>query len=104
LQDENEVSPESTVSKGPKPKRLSDDWLAIGFALSVLVVSFAGVCFSSAIETPIDGEPIDSAINPLANWIGKPLMLYVCGQSLNLILTLIIADLMFGVLFRDFIQ
>ncbi|MGB7348045.1 MAG: putative sulfate exporter family transporter [Pirellulaceae bacterium] len=35
---------------------------------------------------------------------GKPLILYLCGQTLNLILTLIMAYLMFGVLFRDFIQ
>ncbi|MFU7559155.1 YeiH family protein [Stieleria sp. JC731] len=30
---------------------------------------------------------------------GKPMVLYVCGQSLNLILTLLMAYLMFGVLF-----
>ena len=35
---------------------------------------------------------------------GKPLVLYLCGQTLNLILTLAMAYLMFGVLFRDFIQ
>ena len=35
---------------------------------------------------------------------GKPLVLYVCGQTLNLILTLAMAYLMFGVLFRDSIQ
>jgi len=35
---------------------------------------------------------------------GKPMLLYVCGQSLNIVLTLIMAYLMFGVLFRDFIQ
>ncbi len=34
---------------------------------------------------------------------GKPLVLYLCGQTLNLILTLAMAYLMFGVLFRDFI-
>jgi uncharacterized integral membrane protein (TIGR00698 family) len=32
---------------------------------------------------------------------GKPLILYVCGQALNLTLTLLMAYLMFGVLFRD---
>jgi len=32
---------------------------------------------------------------------GKPLMLYVCGQSLNLILTLLMAWLMFQVVFPD---
>ena len=30
---------------------------------------------------------------------GKPLMLYLAGQTLNLILTLLMAYLMFGVLF-----
>ncbi|MDA8743909.1 YeiH family protein [Rubripirellula amarantea] len=34
---------------------------------------------------------------------GKPLLLYLAGQSLNLILTLLMAYLMFGILFRDFI-
>jgi len=32
---------------------------------------------------------------------GKPLLLYVCGQSLNLVLTLFMAWLMFEVVFRD---
>ncbi|PAY17413.1 putative sulfate exporter family transporter [Rhodopirellula sp. SM50] len=32
---------------------------------------------------------------------GKPMILYVCGQSLNLLLTLIMAYLMFGVLFAE---
>jgi uncharacterized integral membrane protein (TIGR00698 family) len=31
---------------------------------------------------------------------GKPMLLYVCGQSLNLLLTLIMAYLMFGIVFR----
>lgn len=35
---------------------------------------------------------------------GKPLLLYVCGQSLNLVLTLLMAYLMFGVLFADYIK
>ncbi|MAP08664.1 MAG: putative sulfate exporter family transporter [Rhodopirellula sp.] len=32
---------------------------------------------------------------------GKPLVLYVCGQSLNLVLTLVVAYLMFKVVFAD---
>lgn len=32
---------------------------------------------------------------------GKPLVLYVCGQTLNLVLTLLMAWLMFGVIFKD---
>jgi len=35
---------------------------------------------------------------------GKPLLLYVCGQTLNLILTLAMAYLMFGVVFADYIK
>lgn len=32
---------------------------------------------------------------------GKPLMLYVCGQALNILLTFIMAYLMFGILFKE---
>tara|TARA_R110002049_G_scaffold27321_1_gene93934 strand:+ start:27340 stop:28689 length:1350 start_codon:yes stop_codon:yes gene_type:complete len=35
---------------------------------------------------------------------GKPLILYVCGQTLNLVLTLLMAYLMFGVIFADTVQ
>ncbi|MBI1314345.1 putative sulfate exporter family transporter [bacterium] len=35
---------------------------------------------------------------------GKPLILYVCGQSLNLILTLAMSWLMFEVIFKDTVQ
>jgi uncharacterized membrane protein YadS len=35
---------------------------------------------------------------------GKPLILYVSGQTLNLVLTLTMAYLMFGVLFKDYFQ
>jgi len=35
---------------------------------------------------------------------GKPLILYVCGQSLNLILTLLMAWLMFSVFYKDVID
>ena len=35
---------------------------------------------------------------------GKPLLLYLCGQTLNLILTLLMAYLMFGVIFADTVQ
>lgn len=35
---------------------------------------------------------------------GKPLILYVCGQSLNLALTLFMAWLMFSVIFKDMVQ
>ncbi|MEM7454315.1 MAG: putative sulfate exporter family transporter [Planctomycetota bacterium] len=35
---------------------------------------------------------------------GKPVILYLCGQTLNLILTLAMAYLMFGILFKDSLQ
>ena len=35
---------------------------------------------------------------------GKPVVLYLCGQSLNLMLTLAMAYLMFEVIFADYIQ
>lgn len=35
---------------------------------------------------------------------GKPLVLYLCGQTLNLVLTLFMAWLMFHVVFKDYVQ
>ena len=35
---------------------------------------------------------------------GKPLVLYLCGQTFNIILTLAMVYLMFGVLFKDFLD
>ena len=35
---------------------------------------------------------------------GKPLVLYLCGQTLNIILTLAMAYLMFGVVFKDVVE
>jgi uncharacterized membrane protein YadS len=35
---------------------------------------------------------------------GKPVVLYLCGQLLNLILTLAMAYVMFGVIFKDYIK
>lgn len=35
---------------------------------------------------------------------GRPLILYVCGQCLNLLLTLLMAWLMFGVIFKDMVK
>lgn len=35
---------------------------------------------------------------------GKPAVLYVCGQTLNVLLTLLMAYLMFGVLFKNSVQ
>ena len=49
---------------------------------------------------------LDSRIRELKKQLhgGKPLVLYVCGQSLNLLLTLLMAYLMFEIVFADFIQ
>ncbi len=46
---------------------------------------------------------LDTNVRQLTPYLkgGKPLLLYVCGQSLNLVLTLLMAWLMFGVLFKD---
>ena len=35
---------------------------------------------------------------------GKPLVLYLCGQTLNIILTLIMAYIMFGIVFKDVVK
>ena len=35
---------------------------------------------------------------------GRPLILYVCGQTLNIVLTLLMAYLMFGIVFADYIR
>ena len=49
---------------------------------------------------------LESNFRELAKFLkgGKPLILYVCGQSLNLILTLAMAWLMFEVVFKDSVQ
>lgn len=49
---------------------------------------------------------LDSRIRELKKQLhgGKPLVLYVCGQSLNLMLTLLMSYLMFEIVFADFIQ
>ena len=49
---------------------------------------------------------LETRFSELAPYLrgGKPLVLDLCGQLLNLILTLAMAYLMFGVLFRDYVQ
>lgn len=49
---------------------------------------------------------LESNFRQLASHLkgGKPLVLYVCGQTLNLALSLFMAWLMFGVLYRDVVQ
>lgn len=46
---------------------------------------------------------LETNFRELAKYLkgGKPLILYVCGQSLNLLLTLIMAWIMFEKLYRD---
>jgi hypothetical protein len=81
-----------------------------------LTSGFGRVKFPAAWKRPESRIPLLTPAKPLigletkfselAPYLkgGKPLVLYVCGQSLNLILTLIMAYLMFGVLFRDFVE
>ena len=49
---------------------------------------------------------LDTRFVDLAKHIkgGKPVLLYICGQSLNLILTLLMAWLMFGVIFKGSLE
>jgi uncharacterized membrane protein YadS len=52
--------------------RISDDWLAIGCAAVLLVVSLVAVYFQTSTSTTADGQTIVTAANPLADWIAKP--------------------------------
>ena len=49
---------------------------------------------------------LDTRFADLAKHIkgGKPVILYICGQALNLILTLLMAYLMFGVIFKGSLE
>ena len=120
------------VEKNPDGKRpgISEVWKR--FPRFVLGFIFASILFS-VLHSMVDGGPelVDSVIKgstkTLRGWFfclafvsigletkfselkpylrgGKPVVLYVCGQSLNLILTLVMAYLMFGVLFKEMIQ
>ena len=49
---------------------------------------------------------LETRIGELAKYLkgGKPVLLYVCGQSLNLLLTFLMAYLMFGILFKGMLD
>ena len=49
---------------------------------------------------------LETRISELAKQVkgGKPVLLYLCGQTLNLVLTLLMAYLMFGVLFKGSLE
>ena len=49
---------------------------------------------------------LDTRFVDLAKYIkgGKPVILYICGQALNLILTLLMAWLMFGIIFKGSLE
>lgn len=120
------------VEENPKGNRpgISEVWKR--FPRFVLGFIFASIIFSM-LHSMVNGGPeiVDAVIKgstkTIREWFfclafvsigletkfseltpylkgGKPLVLYVCGQSLNLILTLIMAYLMFGVLFKGLIQ
>ncbi len=114
---------------GAKPS-LMEIWYR--FPKFVLGFIFASILFSVLHATLVGGpEVIDSVIGgstkTFRGWFfclafvsigletnfrellphlkgGKPLLLYVCGQTLNLLLTLFMAWLMFRVIFRDMID
>lgn len=75
MQTDSPADPNEDASSEPqhetKKKRVSDDWLAIACAWLVLIVSFLAVA-SQSTNTIVDGKPQTSAVNPLADWVGKP--------------------------------
>ncbi|MDG2220181.1 MAG: putative sulfate exporter family transporter, partial [Rubripirellula sp.] len=122
----------TVVEKDPNGKRpgISEIWKR--FPRFVLGFILASIVFS-VLHSMIDGGPeivdgvIKGSTKTLRGWFfclafvsigletrfseltpnlrgGKPLVLYLCGQSLNLVLTLIMAYLMFGVFFKEMIQ
>jgi uncharacterized membrane protein YadS len=97
----------------------------IGFVLASVIFSTIHGIMTGGV--PLINTMIDSSTKVLRNWLfclafvsigldtnfrqlapylrgGKPLLLYVCGQGLNLCLTLFMAWLMFHVVFRERIQ
>ena len=115
--------------QAPRP-RLSEIWVrfpkfVVGFvAASILFSLIHGLVAGGPelVDATIDGSTktlrgwlfclafvsigLETRFSTLTPYLkgGKPLVLYVCGQSLNLILTLLMAYLMFGVLFKDYVQ
>lgn len=63
---------DSDGSTTPEPSRVSDDWLAIICAATLLIASVVGVWLSSDFNGSNNGESKIVAVNPLADWIDKP--------------------------------
>lgn len=104
----------------------------LGFVFASLLFTLLGLKMNSATEVIQGGEQLVSmtvkeATKGIREWFfclafvsiglesrlrdlrqqihgGKPILLYVCGQSLNLVLTLLMAYWMFGVVFAEFIN
>lgn len=116
--------------EGDAKPRASEIWrrfpkFVLGFVAASLVFSWL---YGASESGPDYVKAVtEGATVPLRNWLftlafvsigletnfrellpflrgGKPLVLYVVGQALNLLLTLLMAWLMFGVVFRDWIQ
>jgi uncharacterized membrane protein YadS len=119
----------SVVERNPNAPRPTAMEIWYRFPKFVMGFILASVLFSFLYSTMTGGpELIDGMINGstkvIREWLfclafvsigletnfrelapyfkgGRPLVLYVCGQTLNLILTLLMAWLMFGVIFKD---
>lgn len=117
------------VERDPSGKKPS--WMEIWYRFPKFVLGFvlASLIFS-VMHASGGGQIVDATIGStksLRGWLfclafvsigletnfrellpylrgGKPLLLYICGQTLNLVLTLLMAWLMFRVIFRDMID
>jgi uncharacterized integral membrane protein (TIGR00698 family) len=114
-------------------KSVKPDWREIWYRFPKFILGFvaASAAFSVLHGTVQEGPALSSAVidvtKTLRGWLfalafvsiglesnfrqlashlkgGKPLVLYLCGQTLNLALSLFMAWLMFGVLYRDVVQ
>ncbi|MEZ6046856.1 MAG: putative sulfate exporter family transporter [Planctomycetaceae bacterium] len=125
------VEPKSTDGDGTAPKpTLWEFWyrfpkFVIGFMAASLIFSYLGATLpagDSLVTSMYKGTSsvlrgwffcfafvcigLETNFRQLAGMIegGKPLVLYICGQTLNLILTLFMAWLMFEVILKDSVQ
>ena len=97
----------------------------LGFLFASILFSFIYFILGSDVANVfIDKGMVKSIISPLQGWIfclafasiglstnfrdlfkyfkgGKPIILYVCGQALNILLTFLAAYLMFNVVFTN---
>ena len=114
-------------------KQVKPDWREVWYRFPKFILGFvAASAFFSFLNGAVpEGSAITSAAidvtKSLRGWLfamafvsiglesnfkqlgshlkgGKPLVLYVCGQALNLVLSLFMAWLMFGVLYRDVVK